>query len=362
MTKEKKKKKHRFFWFMVKLQILLMLIVIGCLFYYNYSGYAKIIQDLRTQAIAEVRVANKRTFIPEQTCFVYDTNGEMISYVKGEKEADYIEYENIPLDFVRAMVSIEDKKFYQHEGVDYFAILRSAKAILESGELSQGGSTITMQLARNIFLHNEKSWERKIKEIFIALELEKRYSKNKIMEFYLNNIYFANGYYGIQAACNGYFSCELQELSLSQVAFLCAIPNSPSYYDPIVNMSNTLARRDRILENMYEDGLISSDAYLQAKAEVIELVPSHSAKIQANNYVDTYVFHCATRTLMEQQGFVFQEYFSSESEKKEYYEAYDALYTECRKQINLQGYKIYTSIDLQLQEKLQNSVNQVLED
>lgn len=347
---------------MVKLQILLMLIVIGCLFYYNYSGYAKTIQDLRTEAVAEVREATKRTFIPEQTCFVYDTNGELISYVKGEKDADYVEYENIPLYFVQAMVSVEDKKFYQHEGVDYLAILRSVKAILESGELSQGGSTITMQLARNIFLHNGKSWERKVKEIFIALELEKRYSKNKIMEFYLNNIYFANGYYGIQAACNGYFSCSLEELSLSQTAFLCAIPNSPSYYDPIVNMQNTLTRRDRILENMYEDGLITSDVYLQAKAEVIELVPSQSVKIQSNNYVDTYVFHCATRTLMEQQGFVFQEYFSSESEKKEYYEKYDALYTECRKQINAQGYRIYTSIDLRLQEELQNSVNQVLAD
>ncbi len=361
MTKEKRKKKHRFFWFMVKIQILLMIIVIAGLFYYNYSGYAKTIQLLRKEAITEVRESTERTFIPEQTCFVYDTNGDLISFVKGEKNADYVKYEDIPKYFVQAMVSIEDKKFYQHEGVDYLAIVRSAKAILQSGEITQGGSTITMQLARNIFLHNGKSWERKVKEIFIAIELEKRYSKNKIMEFYLNNIYFANGYYGIQAACNGYFSCGLEELSLSQAAFLCAIPNSPSYYDPIVNMENTLARRDRILTNMYEDGVISGDEYLQAKAEKIELVPSQSVKIQYNNYVDTYVFHCATRALMEQQGFVFQEYFSSDSEEKEYYEAYDALYTECRKQINAQGYRIYTSIDLGLQEELQNSVNQVLE-
>ena len=362
MTKEKRKKKHRLFWFIVKIQILLMLIVIGGLFYYRYGGYAKKIQDLRMEAIEQVRDVTELTFVPQQTSFIYDTNEELISYAKGEKEATYVEYTNIPWHFIQAMVSIEDKKFYQHDGVDYLAILRSAKVILETKQISQGGSTITMQLARNIFLDNGKNWERKVKEIFIAMELEKRYSKNKIIEFYLNNIYFANGYYGIQAACNGYFSCELDELSLSQIAFLCAIPNSPSYYDPIVNMEHTLERRNRILDNMYEDGIISSDAYLRAKSENIELVPSQSEKVKTNNYVDTYVFHCATRALMEQKGFVFQEYFSSQIEEQTYYEAYDTLYAECRKEINAKGYQIYTSIDLNLQEKLQNSVNQVLSD
>ena len=362
MTKEKRKKKHRLFWFIVKTQILLMFIVIGGIFYYNYGGYANKIQDLRTEAITQVREVNERTFVPEQTSFVYDTNGKLISYVKGEKEATYVEYGDIPWYFIQAMVSIEDKKFYQHEGVDYLAILRSAKAILESKQISQGGSTITMQLARNIFLDNGKNWERKLKEIFIAMELEKRYSKNKIMEFYLNNIYFANGYYGIQAACNGYFSCELNELSLSEIAFLCAIPNSPSYYDPIVNIENTLKRRNRILDNMYEDDIITSDAYLQAKSENIELVLSQSEKVKAHNYVDTYAYHCATRALMEKKGFVFQEYFSSKIQEQEYYETYDTLYAECRKEINANGYQIYTSIDLDLQEKLQNSINEVLSD
>ena len=169
MATGKKKKKHRFFWFMVKLQIVFMIIVIGGLIYYHYSGFGKMIQNLRKEAMTQVRESTEYTFIPEQTCFIYDTNGELISYTKGEKDADYVTYESIPKYFTDAMVSIEDKKFYQHSGVDYFAILRSAKAILESGELSQGGSTITMQLARNVFLHNGKSWERKVKEIFIAL-------------------------------------------------------------------------------------------------------------------------------------------------------------------------------------------------
>lgn len=361
MSKNKRQKKHRLFWFIVKLQVVLMLVVIVGFFIYNYGGYATQLQELRQEAVRLVRESDKYTFVPSQTSFIYDADNQMISFIKGEKEADYVEYEDIPAEFVTAMISIEDKRFYKHDGIDYVAILRSAKAIIESQSLSQGGSTITMQLARNIYLSSEKSWERKIKEMFIAAELEKLYSKNKIMEYYLNNIYFSNGYYGIKAACNGYFSCELNELSLSQIAFLCAIPNSPSYYDPIVHFENTIARRDRILTSMYQDGKINESAYLAAINETIELELSVSSEqSQRNNYVDTYVYYCATRALMQMEGFTFQEYFSSEDEKKEYYEAYDELYADCQKQIFAEGYKIYTSIEMDKQQALQESVNEVL--
>ena len=360
MAKIKKNKKHRLFWFLVKLQIVFILVILAGFLYYNYGGYAQQIQELRQDAIRLVRESNEATFIPSQTSMVYDTNGGLISFIKGEKEADYVEYEDIPAHFITAMVSIEDKRYYQHDGIDYVALVRAAKAIIESGKLTQGGSTITMQLARTLYLTTEKSWERKIKEIFIAAELEKLYSKNKIMEYYLNNIYFSNGYYGIQAACKGYFSTELNKLSLSQIAFLCAIPNSPSYYDPIVHYDNTIKRRDRILSNMYEDGKIDKATYLTAINEEIVLQPSQEVKSQRNNYVDTYVYYCATRALMELQGFEFKEYFASEEEKKEYYDAYDELYADCQKQIYAEGYKIYTSIDLEKQEALQNSLNTVL--
>ena len=360
MAKNKKKKKHRLFWFLVKLQILLIVAILSGLLYYNYGGYAKEIQALRQDAIRLVRESNEMTFVPSQTSVIYDTNGQLISFIKGEKEADYVEYEDIPAYFVTAMVSIEDKKFYKHDGIDITALIRSAKAILESGRLSQGGSTITMQLARTIYLDNGKRWERKIKEIFIAAELEKLYSKNKIMEYYLNNIYFANGYYGIQSACKGYFSCEITDLSLSQIAFLCAIPNSPSYYDPIVNIENTLKRRDRILTNMFEDGKIDQATYLTAIDEEIVLKPSQATKSQRNNYVDTYVYYCATRALMELQGFEFKEYFTTAEEEKTYYEEYDELYSDCQKQIYAEGYKIYTSIDLNKQKTLQESLNKAL--
>lgn len=362
MSQKKKQKKHRVFWFVVKLQIVLMLLLVGGLLAYNYGGFARQLESFRKEALQLVHESDVTTFVPSQTSVIYDADGGIISYIKGEKEAAYVRYEDIPGAFVTAMVSIEDKKFYQHEGIDYMALVRSAKAIVESGSISQGGSTITMQLARNIFLSNEKRLERKIKEMYIATELEKIYSKSKIMEFYLNNIYFANGYYGIQAASNGYFSCELKDLSLSQIAFLCAIPNSPSYYDPVVNFDNTIARRDRILRNMCEDGKISNVEYLDAIHEKIELELSRNNTSQRNNYVDTYVYYCATRTLMQMKGFEFKSYFSSEEEQKNYYEAYDELYADCQKEIFAEGYKIYTSIEMDKQEQLQTAVNDVLED
>ena len=182
--KQKKKKKHRLFWFVVKLQILLMVVVVAGIFYYDYSGYAKEIQQYRKEAIELVRASNESIFIPSRNSTIYDVNGNMISQLRGEKQAVYVEFNDIPSYFVDAMVSIEDKRFYGHDGIDIIAIIRSAKAILESGgELTQGGSTITMQLARTVYLDNGKRFERKIREMFIAAELEKIYSKNKIMEF-----------------------------------------------------------------------------------------------------------------------------------------------------------------------------------
>lgn len=363
MSKKKKKKKHRLFWMAVKLQMLLMLVVVAGLFIYNYGGYAEKLQKIRQEAVQLVRTSDVDTFIPSQASIIYDAEGSVISYIKGEKDADYVEYEDIPAEFVTAMISIEDKRYYKHDGIDYAAILRSAKSILETHSLSQGGSTITMQLARNIYLTTEKSLERKIKEMFIAAELEKLYSKNKIMEYYLNNIYFSNGYYGIQAACKGYFSCELNDLTLSQVAFLCAIPNNPTYYDPIVHIEHTLERRNRILSNMYQDGKITEREYLQATHEQIELkVPTELQESKRNNYVDTYVYYCATRALMEQEGFQFQEYFETQEEKEAYEETYNELYAECQKTIFAKGYKIYTTIEMDKQQALQEAVNDILGD
>lgn len=360
--KKKKKKQHRFFWFMIKLQIFLMVLILGGLCYYYFGGYAGQVQELRAEAVELVEKSDRNTFIPARTSTLYDTNGDLISETATEKKADYVKYEDIPSTFVNAMVSIEDKKFYKHNGVDYKAIIRAARAIIKDKKISQGGSTITMQLARNIYLDTGKNWQRKVKEIFISLELEKKYSKNDIMEFYLNNIYFANGYYGIQAACHGYFNCELSDLDLSQTAFLCAIPNSPTYYDPLVNMDHTLTRRNLILKNMLDDGKINQKQYEEAVNEEIVLNVPQKENTVKYNYVDTYAYYCATKALMENEGFKFKYYFDSDDEEKEYDASYDEMYSYCQKKLYSEGYQIYTSIDLEKQQQLQDSIDQTLAD
>ncbi len=210
--KKKKKKKYRVFWFFAKLQMLLLLLVAGAVGWYYYGGYAQKVSALQQEARMLVQKSSEATFRSVQTSLVYDTNGKLISTLKGEKDVYYLEYEDIPAYAVAAMISIEDKKFYRHNGIDIKAIMRAAKAMIENGEVTQGGSTITQQLSKLIFLTQERTWERKIEEMFIAVGLEKVYSKDKIMEFYLNNVYFGNGYYGtggqpgiFQPGCQGSF-------------------------------------------------------------------------------------------------------------------------------------------------------------
>lgn len=358
MSKTKKKKKHRLFWHFFRIQLVLLVLVLGAAAYYFYGGYGKQVEELRQEAVRLVRQSDVNTFKANQTSIVYASDGSVISTLKGEKDSYYVSIEEMPVDAVTAIVSIEDKKFFRHHGIDYRALLRAVKAMVQNGEVKQGGSTITMQLARNIFLSQEKTWQRKVEEMYIATELENKYSKNQILEFYLNNIYFGNGYYGIQSAARGYFDRDVESLSLSQIAFLCAIPNNPTLYDPVTNKDNTVSRRDRILKNMLDDGKISQMDYAQAVAEQITL--NRPQALAKNDYVETYTYYCATRALMEQQGFVFHEDFKTDEEQQAYEDTYSALYSECQKKLYTGGYRIYTSIDLSLQDELQQSVNDTL--
>lgn len=359
MAKRRKKKKHRKFWLFVKIQLALFLLLLGAGAYYVFGGYAPEVEKLKTEAAQLVRNSTEETFRQNQTSIFYDIDGGVISTLKGEKESYYLEYEDIPVNAVAAIVSIEDKKFFRHDGVDYMALLRAVKAMLENGRVTQGGSTITMQLARNIFISQEKTWQRKVEEIYIAWNLEEKYSKDQIMEFYLNNIYFGNGYYGIQSASRGYFNREVDELSLSEIAFLCAVPNNPTLYDPWTNMENTLARRDRILYNMEVDGKISQAAYASAIVEEISL--EHPQAAEKNDYVETYAYYCATRTLMELNDFAFCYEFESDADEEAYNESYSEMYAECQKKLYTGGYQIYTSLDLAMQDELQTAVDDTLE-
>ncbi|MBR5636339.1 MAG: transglycosylase domain-containing protein, partial [Pseudobutyrivibrio sp.] len=301
-----------------------------------------------------MRHSSPSTFRQIETSEVYAAGGETISVLKGEKDVYYITFDQIPTYVTQAIISIEDKKFYQHDGVDYKAIVRALITVMRDKEITQGGSTITQQLARTIFLTSEKTWQRKVEEIYIASEMEKKYSKDQILEFYLNNVYFANGYYGIQAAAKGYFSKDISELSLSEICYLLAIPNSPTYYDPIVNPQNTIERRNLILQAMLNDGVIGEKTYASTIKEEVTLNRSSSAK---NNFVETYVYYCATKAIMEKNGFEFKTDFATEAEQRFYEKEYEEAYNQWNKSLFTSGYRIYTSIDLNTQEQLQSAID-----
>ena len=336
--------------------LFLLALVVGIIYFYN--GYGRIIIKLQKEAKEMVRSSSEGIFRSSQTSLVYDSDGELISTLRGVKDVYYIEYKDIPTTVLNAIIVTEDKKFFSHEGVDYLANIRAAISLIKNkGEITQGSSTITQQLARNVFLSHEVTYERKIKEIFIAQELEKIYSKDKIMEFYINNIYYANGHYGILAAANGYFGKGINQLSLSQSVFLCSIPNNPSTYDPITSIEKTLERRDRILKQMYDNGKINLIEYRRALDETITLYNKESLK---NDYVETYVYHSAIKALMRKDGFIFRNQFSSDEDRNSYNEAYNEMYYRYQALLFSGGYRIYTSIDLDKQKVLQESVDEVL--
>lgn len=334
-----------------------MLLVVAAVAYYYAGGYAAKVSAMKTEAVSMVSHSSKDTFRKSQTSIAYDINGKTLSVLKGEKDVYYIEYEDIPIYVKQAIISTEDKRFYKHKGIDYRGIMRAVVAMIQDGEVTQGGSTITQQLARTVFLSNERTWERKIEEMYIAVELEKKYSKEEILEFYLNNVYFANGYYGIEAAAQGYFGTDVSHLSLSQMIYLCAIPNNPTLYNPLTHADKTQARRDRILKSMLEDQVISESSYQTAVAEQIKTTEPEEIK---NNYAETYTYYCATRALMELEGFEFQTVFSGDEEKTAYERKYQSLYDACNAKLFTGGYRIYTSLDLDAQSQLQASIDEVL--
>jgi len=333
--------------------LLLAIVVIGGVLI--YMKYGKKLIAMESDAKKIVSKSTMETFRQNETSIIYDANGNIMSKLKGEKDVYYIKYSDIPQVAVDAITSIEDKNFFKHKGYDLKAIIRAGFAYIKNkGVITQGGSTITQQLARNIFLSFEESWQRKAREIFIAIELEKKYTKKEIMEFYLNNIYFANGYYGIQSASLGYFGKGVNSLSLSQITFLLSIPNSPTRYNPYENIEGTLARRDRILDQMVLDGKITEAQASKAKSEEIKL---KAPKVEKSSYALTFALDRAVKALMKSEGFNFRYSFNSDEDRKAYNENYSEVYSSCQTRLYSGGYRIYTSIDPEKQKLLQDTVD-----
>ena len=359
---KKKNKKHRKIWLGVKIFLLIMLLAILAALGIFYFKYGDELLEWRNEAVKIVKDSSADTFRSSETSIIYASNKSMMAKLKGDKDSYYLEADSIPQSVKDAFIVTEDRDFFKHEGVNYLSTMKAAYLLVKSKikheKPSRGGSTITQQLARGVFLSNEQTYERKFREMFIATEMEKKYSKSQILEFYINNIYFSNGYYGIEAASRGYFSKPASELDLAEAAFLCSIPNSPNRYNPLENFDATNERKERVLSQMLEEGVITAAEYSDACYEDIVLKPAEGIKNQ--NYTTTFAMNCAAKALMDAKGFEIKTSFKNDAEKEEYEKEYDEMFNECYKSLYTGGYRIDTSLNKKKQSQLQKAVNQEL--
>ncbi len=200
---------------------------------------------------------------------VYSSDNKLIAEF-GEMRRSPIRFADIPPEFIQALLTAEDDNFANHYGVDLSSLMRAATQLLKSGHIQTGGSTITMQVAKNFFLSSERSFSRKLTEILLALQIERELSKDEILELYVNKIYLGNRAYGIESAAQVYYGKSIRDVSLAQMAMIAGLPKAPSRYNPLVNPTRSKERRDWILGRMYKLGKIDQARYEAAIAEPID--------------------------------------------------------------------------------------------
>src|ERR687895_2752423 len=206
-----------------------------------------------------------------QNSFVYAADGSLLGAIPAERNRQPVTLAQTSPWVTKATIAIEDKRFYEHEGLDYEAIIRAAVKNLEEGEIVQGGSTITQQLVRNLYIGREKSLERKAKEACLALKVEDAHNKQWILETYLNQVYFGNHAYGIEAAAQTYFSKTSAELDIVQAALLAGLPQAPSAWDPFKRPAEAVRRRNDVLKAMFDGGYINGADYEAALQAPLKL-------------------------------------------------------------------------------------------
>ncbi|GAB1440250.1 peptidoglycan glycosyltransferase/peptidoglycan DD-transpeptidase MrcA [Providencia sp.] len=260
---------------------------------------------------------------------VYSADNELIAQY-GEKRRIPLPLSEIPPLMVKAFIATEDSRFYEHHGIDPIGIFRAVSVMASSGHASQGASTITQQLARNFYLSPEKTLMRKVKEAFLAIRIEQIFTKDEIMELYLNKIYLGNRAYGVGAAAYVYFGKTVDELTLSEIAMIAGLPKAPSTFNPLYSYERAINRRNVVLTRMLEEKYITQDQYEQARSEKI-VASYHAPKI---DFSAPYLAEMARQTLYDKYG--------------------EDAYTD--------GYKVYTTVIRKDQEAATTAVRNNLID
>jgi len=289
----------------IAIVFLVMLTGIGC-------GFLTASMNTKSDLADDIR--------PPASSLVYDSDGNEIATIHAAENRMPVKLDQVPQNLQDAFVAVEDNRFYDHIGVDPRGIARAIWANLRGRTVSEGGSTITQQLAKNAYLTQDRTLKRKIQEVFLALRLEHQYTKSEILELYLNQIYFGQGAYGVQAAARTYFGKDVEDLTLNECAMLAGIPKSPNYYSPLNNLQAAQERKATVLDQMVKYGYLDSATAEKTKQEKPDLVkpdPAKDDKGEASYFVD-YV----TQKLIDKYGA-------------------DAVYKD--------GLQVYTTIDMDMQ-------------
>ncbi len=263
-VKQVSKRKRRRWWkrFLAYLTLLFLLMMLGGITFVVVLYY-QVVQMMPSVSVIE-------NYQPRDASFILSADGVQLARI-AEEYREPVPLEQIPKHLINATIAKEDRRFWQHRGVDWRGVLRALWVNLTEGDIRQGGSTITQQLARNAFLTQQRTFSRKIQEIILAQEMERRLSKERILELYLNQVYYGNGAYGVKAAAKVYFNKPLDKLTLAECALLAALPQRPSAYEPFGNPDEAIEQRNLVLALMAREGYITPEQRDAAKAEPLRL-------------------------------------------------------------------------------------------
>ncbi|KUO75028.1 MAG: hypothetical protein APF81_12295 [Desulfosporosinus sp. BRH_c37] len=337
--------------------IVLITIVLGGLF----LNYKTMIDSAREEAFAKERTINDTTFRRAGSTIILDKDNQQIAKLS-LNTYKYLSLAEVSEYVSKGYIAVEDRDFLVEGGINYKGTIKAALLYIKNGgKATFGGSTITQQVAKNVFLTQDRTLLRKLTEIFLALDLAKRFTKPQILEFYVNNCYYGDGCYGIESASQYFFSKSALKLSLAEAATLCGVSNNPSLFNPIVNPEKTTLRRNIVLSEMLEQAMITQEQYDESKNTVLKLT-IRKPMATSENYMTSYTIDCTARALMEQDGFRFQYIFNTDAERKSYVAMYKEAYFQRDKDIRRGGYTIHTSLDLTKQALLQASLDNGLSD
>ena len=314
---------------------------------------------LRTIAYDKLASGNLKDLTKRSDTVVLDYAGNTLGTVNAGHFV-YVTIDQISPNLQNAYIAQEDRKFRSHHGVDYMATLRAVVQLVKNrGKIKQGGSTITQQVVKNTYLSSERTYTRKIVEMILAQELEKRYTKADIMEIYCNTNFYGNNCYGVEAASQFYFDKAAKDLTVEEAATLAGISNAPSRYEPVRHPDLALKKRNQVLKSMETVGYLTEEDYEAAVASPLT-ISGNSQKGTDEDYLNSFALYAATLRMMEVNQFPFTYHFSTREEKENYQEQYEESYAYYNRELRAGGYTIYTSLNPEIQAKAQTLLDEGL--